>query len=133
MISAVFFLRCEFLFRGASAADLLVDFQQLRRQLPKAVIGLHLALRLVQFGRRGKGLGDGLSLHLAGQANVGAVSGLVGLMASAVRFAAGAAGGGNGSAAKVGEAQHLLEDGAALLFQINQGWGHGLSVLHRIC
>jgi hypothetical protein len=98
----------------------------LRRQLPKAVIGLHLTLRLVQFGRRGKGFGDGFSFHLAGQANVGAVSWLVGLMAPTVRFAAGAAGGGDGSAAKVGEAQDLLKNGAALLFQIDEGLGRGL-------
>ena len=63
------------------------------------------------------------------------MSGLVGLMASAVRFAAGATGSGDGSAAKVGQAQHLLEDGATLLFQIDEGLGHGLcppySMLNR--
>ena len=51
---------------------------------------------------------------------------LVGLMALAVRFAADATGSGDGSAAKVGQVQHLLEDGATLLFQIDEGLGHGL-------
>ena len=51
---------------------------------------------------------------------------LVGLMALAVRFAADATGSGDGSAAKVGQVQHLLEDGATLLFQIDEGLGRGL-------
>ena len=66
MVSAVFFLRRQLLLDGASAADLLIDFQQLLRQPTKAVIGLHLSLRLEPFGRGGKRFGDGLSILLAG-------------------------------------------------------------------
>jgi hypothetical protein len=50
--------------RRASAADLLVDFQQLLRQPTKAVTGLHLSLRLEPFGRGGKCFGDGIPFCL---------------------------------------------------------------------
>jgi hypothetical protein len=49
------------------------------RELTKAVIGLHLSLRLAQFGWGGEGLRDGLPVLLAGEAKVGTVSGMMGL------------------------------------------------------
>jgi hypothetical protein len=66
MVSAVFSLRRQCVLDGASAADLLVDFQQLLRQPTKAVTGLHLSLRLEPFGRGGKCFGDGLSVLFTG-------------------------------------------------------------------
>jgi hypothetical protein len=125
MISAVFFPRGELLLRRASTADSLVDLQQLLRQFTKAVIGLDFALRLLQFGIAGKGFGHGLSFHFTSQAKVGAVPGLVGLMATAAGLAAGTLGGGDRSTAKVGQCEHLLQDGAALLFQLGEGFFHG--------
>jgi len=45
---------------------------------------------------------------------------LVGLMAPAGRLAAGTLGRGDRTTAKIGQLQQLLEDGAALLFQIGE-------------
>ena len=50
------------------------------------------------------------------KAKVGIVSGMMGLMAVAVRLAAGAARGGDRFAAKVRQANHFPEDAAALMF-----------------
>ena len=85
-----------------------------------AVIGLHLALCLMQFARRGKGFHDRLTFHLAGQAKVRAVSGLIRLMATGGRLAAGATGSRDRPTAEVGLSQHLLHDGATLMFQIGE-------------
>ena len=123
MISAVFFVWHWLLFDRASTADLLVDLQQGLRQLPEAVIGLHLALCLMQFARRGKGFHDRLTFHLAGQAKVRAVSGL---MATAGRLAAGATGSRDRPTAEVGLSQHLLHDGATLMSQIGERFCHGV-------
>jgi hypothetical protein len=127
MVSAVFFLRRQLLFDGAGAADLLIHVQQLLRQPTKAVIRLHLSLRLEPFGLTGKGFGDGLSVVLTGEAKVGAVSGMMGLMAVARRLAAGAPRGGDRSAAKVGQSDDFLEDVAALLLQLVERFRHGIS------
>ena len=83
--------------------------------MTKAVIGLHLSLRLAQFGRGGKRFGDGLSVSFAGEAKVGTVSGMMRLVAMTVRLAAGAVRGRDGSAAKVGQLHDFLEDALALL------------------
>jgi hypothetical protein len=64
----------------------------------------------------GKDFRDGLPVLFAGEAKVGTVSGMMGLMAVTVRLAAGAARGGDRSAAKVGQANYFQEDAAALLF-----------------
>src|SRR5947209_2792434 len=61
------------------------------------------------------------------QAKVGAVSEVVWLMATAGVLAVGAAGGGDRTAAKVGQSQHLLKDSVTLLFQLDEGFGHRLS------
>ena len=84
-------------------------------------------LRLAQFGWGGEGFRDGLPFLLAGEAKVGTVSGMVGLMAVTVRLAAGAARGGDRSAAKVGQSSHFLKDTAALLFQLMKRFSHGHS------
>jgi hypothetical protein len=73
-------------------------------------------LRLAPFRWGGEGFRDGLPVLFAGEANVGTVSEMMGLVAVAVRLAAGAARGGDRSAAKVGQANYFLEDAAALLF-----------------
>src|SRR4029077_5243709 len=46
-------------------------------------------------------------------------------MTTAVGFAAGAMCGSDRSTAKIGQPQHLLQDGMALMFQIAEGFGHG--------
>jgi hypothetical protein len=125
-MAAVFFRRRELLPQGASPTDLLVDGQQLLRQQTKAMIGLHLPLRLLPFRFAGKGFRDGLPVHLAGQPKVGAVPWIAALMAMAVGLAAGAAGGGDRSATKIRQLKHLLEQGAALLFQFLQGFQHNV-------
>src|SRR5215471_16606828 len=78
-----FFFRrrdCRF-FHAASAADFLIDRQQLLRELAELLIGCHLAPRLLQFGGRGKGLCMRLSSHLAGEAKVRTMPWLIRLMA----------------------------------------------------
>ena len=66
------------------------------------MIGVHLSLRLAQFGWGGEGFRDGLPVLFAGEAKVGTVSGMMRLMAMTVRLSAGAARGGDRPAAKIG-------------------------------
>jgi len=88
------------------------------------LVGCHLTLGLLQFGRSGKGFRDRFSFHFAGEAKVRAMRGLVGLMAVAVGLAAGAISGGDRTAAELGQFRHALKGGAALLFQIGEGLWH---------
>jgi hypothetical protein len=120
-----FFRQIQLWLERARLADLLVDLQQLLRQFTKAVIGLDLALCLLQRGRAGKGFGNCLSLYFTGQAEVRTMSGLMGLMAATRGLATAAAGSGDRSAAKVGQPEHFLEEGVALLFQLDEGIWHG--------
>lgn len=125
-ISAVFFRWREHLFfHRASAADFLVDRKQLLREFAELLIGGHLALCLLQFGRRGKGLGDRLSFHLAREAKVRTMRGVGRLMTMTVRLATGTVGGANRATAKIRQFQDALQDGLALLFKLGEGLGHG--------
>ena len=85
--------------------------------------GLHFPLGLAQFGGRREGLTDGLAVDLARQTEVGAVSGLVGLMTMAVGFSAAAVDGGDGATAKIAQLQKLGQDAGTLLFQGGEGLG----------
>ena len=73
---------------GASATDLFVDFQKLSTQSAEALKGLHFALRLLQGGGGSKGLGDRLALHFTGEAQVGPMRRLAGLVTAAIGFTA---------------------------------------------
>jgi hypothetical protein len=64
---------------------------------------------------RREGFGHGLAVSFARQTVVGPVTGAVGLVTMAVWFAALAAGGRDGTTAKVAERQDLAENGVALL------------------
>jgi hypothetical protein len=72
--------------------------------------GLDFALCLAQLSRRGEGLRDGLSIRFSGKAKVGAVSRLVRLMTTAFRFPAPAAGGGEGTAAKIAQIDNVVTE-----------------------
>ena len=82
---------------------------------------LHLTLRLAQFRGGRKALADGLSVDLASQTEVGAVTGLVRPMTMAVWFSATAVDGGDGAAAKITQLQDLRQDAGALLFEGGEG------------
>ncbi len=78
----------------------------------------------------GQGFCDSLACHLIGQAEVGAVGCLFGLMAAAVGLATAARGRRDGTAAKVVELNDLFDDLDTLLFEGFQGtWHHHMSLL----
>src|SRR6266853_1751774 len=83
--------------------------------------GLHLTLRLTQFHSGRKGFADGLSVDLASQTEVRAVTGLVGLMTTTVRLSTTTIDGRDGAAAKITQIQDLQEDAGTLLFEGAEG------------
>ena len=83
----------------------------------------HLALRLAQFGRRGEALADGLSIFLASQTEVRAMTRLAGLMAPAIGFSAAAFDRRNRAAAKIAELKNARQNvGASLFERVNGIW-----------
>ena len=82
---------------------------------------LYFALRLTQFHSRGEGFADGLSVDLASQAEVGAMTGLVGLMTTTVWFSTTTLDRGDGAAAKITKFQELCENAGPLLFEGGEG------------
>jgi hypothetical protein len=82
---------------------------------------LHLTLRLTQLHSGRKGFADGLSVDLASQTEVRAVTGLVGLMTTTVWLSATAVDGGDGAAAKITQFQDLDENAGTLLFEGGEG------------
>lgn len=89
---------------------------------------IHLTLRLPQFQCRGECLADGLSVDLARQTEIGAVTGLAGLMTTTVRLSATAMDRGNRAAAKIAQLQDLHEDAGTLLFEGGERVGQGASI-----
>jgi hypothetical protein len=83
--------------------------------------GLHLTLRLAEFGGGREAFAYGLALDLAGQTEVGAVARLVGLMTMAVWFSATAMDSGDGAAAKITQLQELTEQSGTMLFEGGEG------------
>ena len=81
----------------------------------------HFTLRLTQFQGGREGFADGLSVDLASQTEVRPVSGLVGLMTTAVWLSATAMDGSDGATAKITEFQDLQEDAGTLLFEGGEG------------
>ena len=94
-------------------------------QPPASAAGGHLPPRLLQFGGTGKGLGYRLSSQLAGEAKIRAMLRLVELMAMTARLAARTVSGGNRATAEIRQFQEALQDGLALLFEVDEGLGHG--------
>src|ERR1035441_2000497 len=82
---------------------------------------LYFTLRLTQFHSRRKGFADGLSVDLASQAKVRAMTGLVGLMTTAVWLSATTVDSGDGTAAKITELEELCENAGTLLFEGGEG------------
>ena len=115
--SAVFFLGCQGIFHWPCLTDLLIHFQQLPTEFAEAVEGIDLTLGLLQLGAGRKGFAYGLTVHLARQAVVGAVTGLTGLMTAAVRLAAAPAHRCDRTAAKIAQLQDLSQNSGSLLFQ----------------
>lgn len=83
--------------------------------------GLHLTLRLTQLHSGRKGFADGLSVDLASQTEVRAVTGLVGLMTTTVWLSTTALDGSDGATAKITQLQDLHEDAGTLLFESGEG------------
>src|SRR6266581_5186024 len=86
---------------------------------------LHLTLRLTQVHSRRKALADGLSVDLASQAEVRAVTGLMGLMTTTVWLSATAVNGSDGAAAEITQLQDLHEDAGTALFEGGKGLRQG--------
>jgi hypothetical protein len=78
---------------------------------------LHFALRLAQVCGGGETFADGLSVDLASQPEVGAVTGLVRLMTAAIWLSATTADCGDGATAKITQLQDLHQNAGALLFE----------------
>ncbi len=83
--------------------------------------GIYLVLRLALFHRGREAFADGLSVDLTGQTEVGAVTGLVGLMTTTVWLSATTLNGSDGATAKITQFQNLHEDAGTLLFEGNEG------------
>ena len=113
--------------RRALPADGEIDVEQLAGQLLEFAVGGDLTRGLAARGFVGQALGDGLAVTLIGEAPVGAVAGLAGLVAVASRLAAPAAGGGDRAGAEVPQGQQALEQRVALGFELVEGSGHGHS------
>jgi len=79
-----------------------------------------LALRFAQLGGRGEGFTDCLSIHFAGEAEVGSVAWLVWLMTTALRLTAAAADGGYRTAAKISQIDDAGQNSGPLLFERKQ-------------
>jgi hypothetical protein len=88
---------------------------------------LHLTLRLAKIRGGREALTDGLPVDLAGQTEVGAMTGLIGQMTTAIRLSTTAVDRGDGSAAKITQLQNLGQYAGALLFEGGEGLRRGIS------
>ena len=111
---------------GALAADGEIDVEELAGELLELAVGGDFALGLAPGGLVGEALGDGFAVALVGEAPMGAVAGLAGLVAAAGGLAATAPGGGDGAGSEVTEGEEALEQGVALGLEIVEGVGHGI-------
>jgi hypothetical protein len=79
---------------------------------------------LSRCGLVGQGFGNSLAVDLEGQAEIGAVAWILGLMAMAVGFATSARGGSDRSTTQIAESRDLIGNVDALVFQEFQRlWG----------
>jgi hypothetical protein len=84
----------------------------------------HLPLGLAQSGRSGKTLVDGLPIHLAAQAKLRLVPGIVRFSTVATRFSAAAHAGGNGTRSEIAQTEELLKELSAFQLQIGERFWH---------
>lgn len=110
--------------RRAQLANALVDRDELGAELLEAAESGHLALGLVDLGRIGERLLDGLALALEGEADLGAVAGMAVVGAGAVGLAAAAEGGMHRTAPEVAQAGDFEQDLGTARFEVGQGFGH---------
>jgi hypothetical protein len=93
-------------------------------EFPEALAFGDLALRFCQAGRGGKRLGNGFAIHFACQSIVGAMAGIIGLMAMTVRISTTASCSSNGTRAHIPQLGDLGSNGGATAFQVRQRVGH---------
>lgn len=86
---------------------------------------IYLTLRFAQFSGRREALTDRLSVDLASQPEVWAMTGVVKLMTMAVWLSTAAIDRGNGATSKITQLQDLHQNGGTLLFQSFEGYGQG--------
>ena len=99
------------------AADLLIDPDEFRAQILKAMVLVDLGLRLVVGGWGRKRFRDGLAIHFAGEADMGIVSRIIRLGAMTSRFSTTAGNGADRPWAKIAEGIELERDHGTLGFQ----------------
>jgi hypothetical protein len=105
--------------------DFLVGGDQLRTGLLEAMKLGDLLLRFAKSVRVGKGFGDGLTRHSAGEAELGIMAGVMGFGAVAGRFTAAANDSGNGAGAQIASAEEILKEFGPFGLQSVEGIRHG--------
>jgi len=85
----------------------------------------HLTLRLTQFHMGREGFADRLSVDLARETEVRAVTHLARLTTTTVGLSTTTVDGGNGAATKIAQLQDLHEDTGTLLFESGEGVRQG--------
>src|SRR5215831_11692359 len=99
-------------------ANLGIDFDELANELLEVAKLDNFAFGLFLSGRGRKGLAYRLAIYLVGQARVGTMHRLTGLVAVAISFTAAAAGIGDGATAQIAQSGELLGKVGAARFQI---------------
>src|ERR1017187_8511822 len=104
--------------------NLRVDLDQFLMQVLQFPEFSDFSLGLSRCGLVGQQFSSRLAVDLEGQAEIGTVAWILGLMAMAVRFATSARGGSDRSTTQIAESGDLIGHVDALLFQEIQGlWG----------
>src|SRR5215472_11193010 len=99
-------------------ANLGIDFDELANELLEVAKLNNFAFGLFLSGRGRKGLAYRLAIYLVGQARVGTMHRLTGLVAVAISYTAAAAGMGDGATAQIAQSGELLGKVGAARFQI---------------
>jgi hypothetical protein len=123
--SAVFFLwRKHIRFGRAQLADLCVDLNQFLMQALQSPEFSDLSFGLSRCGLAGQGFGNSIAVELEGQAEIGTVAWILGLMAMAAEFATFASSGSDRSTPQIAPSRGLIGNVDALLFQkFQRPWG----------
>jgi hypothetical protein len=125
MAWAVFFLchalRVRRRLDRTPAANLGVDLYPSAAQLLKLPELGNLSFRLAPGRRAGQGFGDGLALHLVGEAEAGTMAGMTGLMTMTLGLAGAAGDAGDRPAAEVPELGNLQDQLGPLVLQGVEG------------
>jgi len=113
-----------FLLDWAQVTDLSTHIDKLAAELLELAVLGDLMFGLANGGRVGERFRHGFTLDFEGQAEIGTMAGLFGLMAATVRFATTTTGGSNRARAQVIELDDLFDYLCTLLFQGFQGLRH---------